>query len=86
MLSDAKRDRDSKERKNIWEAKEKAAKRTLLITIFGEVRYERIYYSHICLPSLEKQKAQNNIILLAFENCDTIVSIKALLANRGLTI
>ena len=35
--------RNSKERKRVWEVKERAAKKTLT-TIFGEVRYERTYY------------------------------------------
>ncbi len=37
--------RNSKERKKNWRIKEKAAKKTL-ITIFGEVSYERTYYQN----------------------------------------
>ncbi len=37
--------RNSKARKRDWEVKEKAAEKTLM-TIFGEVRYERTYYKN----------------------------------------
>jgi len=37
--------RNSKDRKRNWTVKEKAAEKTLM-TIFGEVRYERTYYKN----------------------------------------